>query len=126
MGNTGKAVFPRIIERIPGAINVPADRETRADGTFVAWYMPTVNADWTFRPADELRTLFARAGVTPDKRVITYCVLGGLSSHAWFVLTQLLGYPDVREYDRSWAEWGNVEGLPIERNREQAETKSRR
>ena len=46
--------------------------------------------------------------------MITYCVLGGLSSHAWFALTQLLGYPDVHEYDRSWAEWGNLIGVPIE------------
>jgi thiosulfate/3-mercaptopyruvate sulfurtransferase len=99
---------------IPGAVNVAAGRETRADGSFVAWHMPTVNADWTFKSADELRALFAHAGITPDKQVITYCVLGGLSSHAWFALTQLLGYPDVREYDRSWAEWGNLIGVPIE------------
>ena len=99
---------------IPSAINVAAERETRADGSFVAWHMPTVNTDWTFKSADELRALFAQAGITPDRQVITYCVLGGLSSHAWFVLTQLLGYPDVAEYDRSWAEWGNVEGTPIE------------
>jgi thiosulfate/3-mercaptopyruvate sulfurtransferase len=99
---------------IPGAVNVAADRETRADGSFVAWHMPTVNADWTFKSADELRALFAHEGITPDKQVITYCVLGGLSSHAWFALTQLLGYPDVREYDRSWAEWGNLADVPIE------------
>ena len=98
---------------IPGAINVPAVRETDADGAFVCWRMPTVSIAWTFRPVDELRALFAQAGVTPDKKIITYCVLGGLSSHAWFVLTQLLGYPNVREYDRSWAEWGNAAELPI-------------
>ena len=98
---------------IPSAINVPATRETDSDGAFLRWRMPTVKGDWTFRPVEELRALFTQAGITPDKQIITYCVLGGLSSHAWFVLTQLLGYPDVREYDRSWVEWGNSAELPI-------------
>jgi thiosulfate/3-mercaptopyruvate sulfurtransferase len=52
-------------------------------------------------------------GITADKEIITYCLRGGLSTHAWFVLTQLLGYPDVREYDRSWAEWGNLPDAPL-------------
>jgi thiosulfate/3-mercaptopyruvate sulfurtransferase len=62
----------------------------------------------------ELRALFDSVGVTADNDIITYCVRGGLSTHAWFVLTQLLGYRNVREYDRSWVEWGNLEELPIE------------
>jgi thiosulfate/3-mercaptopyruvate sulfurtransferase len=99
--------------RIPGAINLPARRETHADSSFKAWRVPTVRDDGTFKPATELRSLVESLGITPEKRIITYCVRGGLSTHAWFVLTQLLGYPDVREYDRSWVEWGNVEGLPI-------------
>lgn len=64
---------------------------------------------------EELFTLVEDLGITPDKTIVTYCVRGGLSTHAWFVLTQLLGYPDVREYDCSWAEWGNAADLPIER-----------
>ena len=98
---------------IPGAINYTAIEETRPDGSFVAWRVPAVKADGTFKSDEELREFMIRLGITPDKQIITYCVRGGLSTHAWFVLTQLLGYPDVREYDRSWAEWGNQEELPI-------------
>lgn len=99
---------------IPGATNLAARRETNQDGTFRAWRVPTVQPNGTFKPAAELRALCAGLGITPAKHIITYCVRGGLSTHAWFVLTQLLGYPNVREYDRSWAEWGNLEGMPIE------------
>jgi thiosulfate/3-mercaptopyruvate sulfurtransferase len=63
----------------------------------------------------ELQKLFVEKSITPDKDIITYCLRGGLSTHMWFVLTQLLGYPSVREYDRSWVEWGSLEGLPIEK-----------
>lgn len=98
---------------IPRAVNLAVRRETHADGSFKTWRVPTVRDDGTFRPAVELRALVESLGITPEKRIITYCVRGGLSTHAWFVLTQLLGYPDVREYDRSWVEWGNIEGLPI-------------
>ena len=99
---------------IPGAVNLAARRELNPDGSFKAWRIPTVQADGTFKPARELRELFGNLGITPDKEIMTYCVRGGLSTHAWFVLTQLLGYPNVREYDRSWAEWGNLEGVPVE------------
>jgi len=100
---------------IPGAVNLAALRETYPDGSFKAWRVPTVREDGTFRSATELRSLVDGPGITPDKTIITYCVRGGLSTHAWFVLTQLLGYPDVREYDRSWAEWGNLADVPIEK-----------
>jgi thiosulfate/3-mercaptopyruvate sulfurtransferase len=93
---------------IPGALNLPALRETNLDGSFKAWRVPTVQPDGTFKSAAELQTLFDSLGITKNKEIITYCVRGGLSTHAWFVLTQLLGYPNVREYDRSWAEWGNL------------------
>lgn len=97
---------------IPGAINLPAMMEME-DGQFRRWITPTVNEDGTFKPAAELRALFSDHGITPDKEVITYCVRGGLSTHMWFVLKYLLGYPEVREYDGSWAEWGNLIGVPV-------------
>ncbi len=99
---------------IPGAINLPAHREVDAEGAFVAWRVPTVGRDGTFKSYQELEALFDGAGITPEREIVTYCLAGGLSTHTWFVLTQLLGYPNVREYDRSWAEWGNLEGVPIE------------
>jgi thiosulfate/3-mercaptopyruvate sulfurtransferase len=97
---------------IPGAVNVPAEMILEGD-TFKEWRMPTTNDDGTFKSLEELRALFTDKGVTPDKEVITYCVRAGLSSHAWFVLKELLGYPHVREYDGSWAEWSNLIGAPI-------------
>ncbi|MCA0453924.1 MAG: sulfurtransferase [Chloroflexi bacterium] len=99
---------------IPGAVNMPAVMETD-NGQFRRWITPTTNGDGTFKAADELRALFNSKGVTPEKEVITYCVRGGLSTHMWFVLKYLLGYPAVREYDGSWAEWGNLIGVPVER-----------
>jgi len=99
---------------IPGAVNIPAELVVEG-GQFKEWRTPTTRDDGTFRPLDELRELFAAQGVTPDKEIITYCVRAGLSSHAWFVLKELLGYPRVREYDGSWAEWSNLIGAPIAR-----------
>ncbi|MGN6812933.1 MAG: sulfurtransferase [Thermomicrobiales bacterium] len=73
------------------------------------------NADGTFKSADELRDIYGGKGVTPDQPVIAYCRIGERSAHTWFVLTQLLGYPDVRNYDGSWTEWGSLVRAPIER-----------
>ncbi|MEJ5345327.1 MAG: sulfurtransferase [Chloroflexus sp.] len=87
---------------IPTAVNIPWAR--------------AVNEDSTFKSVEELRELYASQGVTPDKEVIAYCRIGERSSHTWFVLTYLLGFPNVRNYDGSWTEWGNSVGLPIEKN----------
>ncbi len=86
---------------IPGARNIPWAR--------------AVNEDGTFKSADDLRALYEGEGVTPDKDVIAYCRIAERSSHSWFVLTQLLGYPSVANYDGSWTEWGNAVGVPIEK-----------
>jgi thiosulfate/3-mercaptopyruvate sulfurtransferase len=88
---------------IPGAVNVP-------------WEI-TVNEDGTFKSADELRKLYCEQhGLKPDDPVITYCRIGERSAHSWFVLTYLLGFKRVRNYDGSWTEWGNLVGAPIERS----------
>jgi thiosulfate/3-mercaptopyruvate sulfurtransferase len=88
---------------IPGARNVPWGRAVNAD-------------DGTFKSAPQLRTIYEEEqGLDPDDEVIAYCRIGERSSHTWFVLTRLLGYPKVRNYDGSWTEWGNAVGMPIER-----------
>ncbi len=86
---------------IPTAVNIP--------------WAQAVREDSTFKSPEELRALYEGKGITPDKDVIAYCRIGERSSHTWFVLTYLLGYPRVRNYDGSWTEWGNGVGLPIEK-----------
>lgn len=87
---------------VPGAANVP-------------WKM-AANDDGTFRSVDELREVYeAGAGLSADDDVITYCRIGERSSHTWFVLTHLLGYEQVRNYDGSWTEYGNAVRVPIEK-----------
>lgn len=88
---------------IPGARNVP-------------WARAANPADGTFKTAEELRGIYeGEMGLKPADDVVAYCRIGERSSHTWFVLTYLLGYPKVRNYDGSWTEWGNSVGLPIER-----------
>jgi thiosulfate/3-mercaptopyruvate sulfurtransferase len=105
---TGKVLsppgLPETCQRgghIPGAANIPWGK--------------TCNEDGTFKSADELRELYSSVGITPDRNVITYCRIGERSSHSWFVLKYLLGYPHVVNYDGSWTEWGNLVGAPVER-----------
>jgi thiosulfate/3-mercaptopyruvate sulfurtransferase len=86
---------------IPTAKSIPWGRAVAENGTF--------------KTADELKTLYEGQGITADKPVIAYCRIGERSSLTWYVLTYLLGYPDVKNYDGSWTEWGNLVGVPIER-----------
>ena len=76
------------------------------------------NEDGTFKSVEQLREIYGNKGITPDKNVIAYCRIGERSSHTWFVLRELLGYPDVRNYDGSWTEWGSMVGVPIAKGAE--------
>jgi thiosulfate/3-mercaptopyruvate sulfurtransferase len=76
------------------------------------------NEDGTFKSPDQLKEIYAGKDITPDKNVIAYCRIGERSSHTWFVLRELLGYPDVRNYDGSWTEWGSMVGVPIAKGTE--------
>ncbi|HXX61138.1 MAG TPA: sulfurtransferase [Candidatus Sulfotelmatobacter sp.] len=86
---------------IPGAASIPWAQAVREDGSF--------------KSPDELAALYSGKGITPDKDIVTYCRIGERSSHSWFVLHEILGYPSVRNYDGSWTEWGSMVAVPIER-----------
>ncbi len=86
--------------RIPGAANVP--------------WATAVNSDGTFKSADELGDIYGTKGVSPDQETIAYCRIGERSSHTWFVLKELIGVSDVRNYDGSWTEWGSMIGTPVD------------
>ena len=86
---------------IPTAVNVPWATAVREDGTF--------------KSADELRDLYGGKGINGEREVIAYCRIGERSAHTWFVLRELLGYQDVRNYDGSWTEWGSSIRVPIEK-----------
>ncbi len=85
---------------IPGAANIP--------------WVKAANDDGTFKSADELRALYEGAGIRPDSEVVAYCRIGERSSHTWFALQELLGYPNVKNYDGSWTEYGSLVGAPVE------------
>jgi thiosulfate/3-mercaptopyruvate sulfurtransferase len=85
---------------VPGAQNIP--------------WAQAANEDGTFKSPEELRQLYANKGVTQDKDVVAYCRIGERSSHTWFVLKELLGFNNVKNYDGSWTEYGSVVGVPIE------------
>jgi thiosulfate/3-mercaptopyruvate sulfurtransferase len=86
---------------IPGAANIPWSKAVLEDGTF--------------KTLADLKALYEGQGISADKEIIAYCRIGERSSHTWFVLSYLLGYPNVRNYDGSWTEWGSLIGAPIER-----------
>lgn len=103
---SGRVIAPQGIQElairaghVPGAVNVPWNTAVRADGTF--------------RPADELRALYADLGVDGTRPTIVYCRIGERSAHTWFVLSQILGFDNVLQYDGSWTEYGNAVGVPI-------------
>ncbi len=86
---------------IPGAANVPWAQAVKEDGTF--------------KSKEDLAALYGGKGVTPEKDVVAYCRIGERSSHTWFALKHLLDYPNVRNYDGSWTEWGSMVDVPVEK-----------
>lgn len=121
-GNKGPLVDVRSPSEFKGEITAPPEYPTehaqrgghipRAQN--IPWGQ-AVNEDGTFKTEQELRKLYETKGITSDKDIITYCRIGERSSHTWFVLKYLLGYPNVKNYDGSWTEWGNMVGNPIEK-----------
>jgi thiosulfate/3-mercaptopyruvate sulfurtransferase len=105
---TGKIIAPPGMNEtaqraghIPTAANIP--------------WAQAANEDGTFKSADQLKQLYEGKGVKGSGEVIAYCRIGERSSHTWFVLKYLLGYNNVKNYDGSWTEWGNLIGAPIEK-----------
>jgi thiosulfate/3-mercaptopyruvate sulfurtransferase len=86
---------------IAGAANIP--------------WAKAANEDGTFKSADELKALYEAEGITADREIIAYCRIGERSSHTWFALQELLGYPNVKNYDGSWTEYGSLVGAPVEK-----------
>jgi thiosulfate/3-mercaptopyruvate sulfurtransferase len=100
----------------PPGMTETAQRAGHIPGAASAPWAQTVKEDGTFKSADDLAAHYAAKGVTADKDIIAYCRIGERSSHTWFVLHELLGYPQVRNYDGSWTEWGSMVNVPIEKS----------
>jgi thiosulfate/3-mercaptopyruvate sulfurtransferase len=99
----------------PGTPNYGAERLGRIPGAKHLYFEDLLGEDKSFKPVEEIRALLQERGATPDKNIILYCRLSHRATLAYFVMTELLGYMNVRSYDGSWTEWGSAVGVPIER-----------
>ncbi len=99
----------------PGSPNHGAQRLGRIPGAKDLHFADMVGADTRFKQPEELRAMVEQCGATPDKQIISYCRLSHRATLAYFAMTQILGYRNVRVYDGSWTEWGSLVGVPIER-----------
>ena len=121
LGTETKFVDVRMPEEYRGELTAPpgyneaARRGGHIPGAENVLWADNMRSDRLFKSPSELEAMYAGYGIGPETDVVTYCRIGERSSVAWFALTQLLGYEDVRNYDGSWAEWGNMIGTPIER-----------
>ncbi|HTZ73649.1 MAG TPA: rhodanese-like domain-containing protein, partial [Candidatus Aquilonibacter sp.] len=117
----GKLVDVRSVDEFTGKIIAPpgmsetAQRAGHIPGAANIPWAQAANEDGTFKSADALKQLYQAKGVYGEGETIAYCRIGERSSHTWFVLKYLLGYEDVKNYDGSWTEWGNLVGAPIEK-----------
>ena len=100
---------------MPGYENEGAQRAGHIPGAKSIPWAQAVNENGTFKSADELRQLYSSKGALTGDPIISYCRIGERSAHTWFVLHELLGEQDVKNYDGSWTEWGNLVGVPIEK-----------
>ena len=117
----GQLVDVRSVDEFTGKIVAPpgmtetAQRAGHIQGAANIPWSQAASEDGTFKSADALRQLYQGKGITGSGEVIAYCRIGERSSHTWFVLKYLLGYENVKNYDGSWTEWGNLVGAPIEK-----------
>ena len=107
------------VGRLLAPAHLPQEQAQRAGHIPTALNIPwskAANEDGTFKSDDDLRKLYADAGLDESKDTIAYCRIGERSSHTWFALHELLGYPDVKNYDGSWTEYGSLVGVPVEKD----------